>query len=65
MLGNSRNPMAMMQQMLGNNSQFNRAMQMANGKTPQEIEIVMQNLCKEKGIDFEQFKSTFNQFGFK
>ena len=47
--------MAMMQQMLGNNSQFNRAMQMANGKTPQEIEIVMQNLCKEKGIDFEQF----------
>lgn len=34
---------------------------MAKGKNPQEIEMIAKNLCKEKGIDFDQAFSQFKQ----
>lgn len=40
---------------------FSRAMQMAQGKSPQQIEQIVKNLCGQRGIDYEQFKQTFNQ----
>lgn len=61
----SQNPMQMMQQMFGNDPAFNRAVQMAQGKNPQQIETVMKNLCEQRGMDFDQIKQTFNQFGMK
>nr|DAH73217.1 MAG TPA: endopeptidase [Caudoviricetes sp.] len=57
--------MQMMQQMFGNDPAFNRAVQMAQGKNPQQIETVMKNLCEQRGMDFDQIKQTFNQFGMK
>lgn len=57
--------MQMMQQMFGSDPAFNRAVQMAQGKNPQQIETVMKNLCEQRGMDFDQIKQTFNQFGMK
>lgn len=61
----SQNPMQMMQAMFGSNPTFNRAMQMAQGKTPAEIEDIAKNLCQNSGMDFNQIQQTFSQFGLK
>lgn len=64
-LKGAQNPMQMMQQMFNGDPAFSRAMQMARGKSPQQIEQIVRNLCQERGIDFEQFKQNFGQFGMK
>lgn len=61
----AQNPLQMMQQMFSGDPTFTRAMQMARGKSPQQIEQIVRNLCQERGIDFEQFKQNFSQFGMK
>lgn len=46
-----------------NNPLFTRAQQMAEGKTPAELEQIALNICKEKGLDInemiQQFQSLF------
>ena len=64
-LKGAQNPMQMMQQMFSGDPTFTRAMQMARGKSLQQIEQIVRNLCQERGIDFEQFKQNFGQFGMK
>lgn len=59
MMMNGGNPMQMMNQMMGQNPMMKRAMEMSQGKSPDQLKQVCQNLCKERGLDFEQ---TFNQF---
>lgn len=55
---------SMMNQQLQNNPLFQRAQQMAAGKSPQEIQQICQNLCQQRGIDLEQALSQFkSQFG--
>ena len=55
----------MLKQMLGNNPMFQRAKQMAEGKNEQELKQIASNLCKQRGIDFEeaykQFQTQMNQ----
>lgn len=53
----------MQQQMLGRangNPLFQRAQEMAKGKSPEELEQVARNLCQQRGIDinaaFQQFQ---------
>lgn len=57
----------MMQQLLNsNNPLFMRAQQMAQNKTPQEIQQIAMNLCKERGFDFQAMLQQFqSQFGLK
>lgn len=54
----------LMMQQYQNNPMFQRAQQMAAGKSPQAIQQIAQNICNQKGINideaFNQFK---NQFG--
>lgn len=54
----------LMMQQYQNNPMFQRAQQMAAGKSPQQIQQIAQNICNQKGINideaFNQFK---NQFG--
>lgn len=64
-LKNSNNPMGMMSQMFGNNPMFNMAMQMTQGKSPQEIQQVIGNVCQQKGIDQNQLKQMAEQMGIK
>lgn len=50
-----------------NNPLFHRAQQMAQGKTPQELEQVARNLCQQRGINIndamKQFNMIFGQRG--
>lgn len=58
-----------MMSMFQNNPMFQRAQQMVQGKSEQEIEQIASNLCKQRGINindaFEQFKKFKSQFGIK
>lgn len=60
MLQNAQNPMALMQQVLGTNPQFKQVMQIAQGKSPQELEQYVRNLYQSQGKDINQ---TARQFG--
>ena len=62
MLQNANNPMALMQQVLGTNPQFKQVMQIAQGKSPQELEQYVRNLYQIQGQDINQIAS---QFGLK
>ena len=44
------------------NPLYARAQQMANGKSPEQLEQIAKNICKEKGIDYEQAMSQFQSF---
>lgn len=44
-----------MNQMLGNNPNYQRAMQMANGKDQNQLQQVAQNLCDQRGINLNDF----------
>ena len=62
MLQNANNPMALMQQVLGTNPQFKQVMQIAQGKSPQELEQYVRNLYQSQGQDINKIAS---QFGLK
>ena len=61
----SQNLMLMMQQMLGGNPMFQQAMQMAQGKNPQQLQEVVKNIAKQKNIDEAQVRQMASQFGLK
>ena len=66
----NKNPMegiqAMVMSQLQNDPRYQRAQEMAKGRTPQELEQVARNLCQQQGIDFDQALNQFkNQFGIK
>lgn len=65
MLNGKGNPQQMMSQMmtqqLQNNPLFQRAQQMAQGKSPQELEQVAKNLCQQRGIDLDSAMNQFKQ----
>ena len=55
MLQGSQNPMALMQQMFGNNPNFQQVMKIAQGKSPQELEQYTRNLFKGQNVDLNAF----------
>lgn len=57
--------MGVMQQMLGNNPMFSQAMKMAQGRDPNEIMQVINNVAQQKGIPPEQIQQMMQQFGIK
>lgn len=62
MLQNAQNPMVIIQQVFGNNPQFKQVMQIAQGKSPQELEQYVRNLYQSQGQDINKMAS---QFGLK
>lgn len=60
------NPMAMLQN-LNSNPLFQQAQRMAQGKSQEEIIQIARNICREKGINFDEaysiFQSQYNQKG--
>ena len=65
MLNERSNPNQMMTQMmnqqLSGNPLFQRAQEMAKGKSPQELEQVARNLCQQRGIDLDSAMNQFKQ----
>lgn len=62
LLKGSNNPMGMLQQMFGNNPQYQQIMSMVQGKTPQQLEQYVRNLYQSQGKDINQ---TASQFGLR
>lgn len=59
LLKGSKDPMSLMQQMYGNNPMFQRAVQMLQGKSHEGQMEVLNNICKQRGIDLQQLKNMF------
>lgn len=51
MIRNSKNPQQMMMQMARQNPALHQAMQMVNGKTPDQMKQMAYQLAQERGID--------------
>ena len=49
-----RNPMALMQTMAQQNPQVAQALQMMQGKSPQQLQMMAQNMARERGVDLNQ-----------
>ena len=65
MLNNSGNPQVMLNQMAANNPTLQRAMQMVEGKSDQEIQAIVLNLARQQGITDEQLGNLMKSVGFK
>ena len=49
-----QNPMALMQAMAHQNPQVAQALQMMQGKSPQQLQSMAQNMARERGVDLNQ-----------
>ena len=49
-----RNPMALMQGMAQQNPQVAQTLQMMQGKSPQQLQQMAQNMAQERGVDLNQ-----------
>ena len=65
MLQHSNNPSMLMESYRAQNPLLSRAMQMAQGKNPQELAMIARNLAKQQGINDPQFAQLLGQFGIK
>lgn len=65
MLQSSGNPQMMMQNMFGNNPMFQRAMQMGQGKSPEQMQQTVINLAKQRGMSNEDLSKFLSGFGLK
>ena len=65
MLNNSGNPQAMINQMAANNPTMQRAIQMVQGKSDQEIQAIVLNLARERGISDQQLGGLMDMLGLK
>ena len=54
------NPMQLMN--ILSNPLYARAQQMAEGKSPEQLQQIAKNICQEKGIDYEQAMRQFQSF---
>ncbi len=55
MLQNSNNPRAVMEKLASQNPQLQQVMGLAQGKTPQQLQQMAENLAKEKGVNLQEF----------
>lgn len=46
----SGNPMGMLQRLAGQNPQVSQAMRMMQGKSPQQLQQMAQNMANERGV---------------
>lgn len=53
------NPLALMAQMANTNPEMAQAMQMVDGKSPQQIKQMVQNMANEQGIDLKQLAQQY------
>ena len=51
----------MANQMLRSNPLFQRAMQMAHGKSEEELKQIANNLCKQRGINIDEAYAQFEK----
>lgn len=64
-LQSSTNPMALIQNMFGNDPIMQRAMQMAQGKSPEQLQQTVRNLAQQRGMSTDQLNQFLSQYGLK
>ncbi len=64
-LQSSTNPMALIQNMFGDNPIMQRAMQMGQGKSPEQLQQTVRNLAQQKGMSTDQLNQFLSQFGLR
>lgn len=65
MLNSGGNPDMMLQQMAQQNPLLNRAMTMAQGKSPQELRAIAINLAKQQGMTEQDVDNMAKSFGLR
>lgn len=55
------NPMQMIQQQAARNPQFQQLQQICQGKTPEQLRQVAENMCKERGTTYDEVARSFAQ----
>lgn len=60
MMRSGGNPMYLLQQMAAQDPQVSQAMRMIQGKSPQQLRSMAENMAKERGVSLE---SIANQMG--
>lgn len=65
MLNAAQNPDAMLQQIASQNPLMQRAMTMAQGKSPQEIRAIAINLAQQQGMTAQDVDNMVRNFGLK
>ena len=65
LLQNNANPMGLMNQMFGSNPIYQQVMQMTQGKNPNQIQQIIKNVARERGMNDQQLNQFINQFGLK
>lgn len=64
-LQNSNNPMGLIQNIFGDNPVMQRALQMGQGKSPEQLQQTVRNLAQQKGMDAGQLNQFLSQFGLR
>lgn len=59
MVSNAQDPCAMIQQIFGNHPKYKQIMSIVQGKSPEEIEQYVRNVCKTQNIDVNSLARTF------
>lgn len=59
MMSRATDPMNALRQMAQNNPQIGKAMQMIEGKSPEQLKNMAQNMAKEQGIDLNSLMTIF------
>ena len=54
-------PKSILLQQMMSSPLFNQAQQMADGKTPAELEQIAKNICASKGVDYNEAVNMFKQ----
>lgn len=61
--GKGVNPVTLLLNQMNTDPRFRQAQQMAQGKSPKDLEQTCKNLCRQRGINFEdalaQFQAQF------
>ena len=60
LISNSQNPMAIVQQLFGNQPQFKQVMDIAKDKSPEELKQYVRNICNSQGINLDSLAKQFN-----
>lgn len=60
MLFNAQNPMQLLTQMSGSNPEIQKALQIANSKSPEEFKNYVKNVCATQNINIESLIKQYN-----
>lgn len=61
-LQGNKDPMGALKQMFGNDPKFQRALEMAEGKTPEQLQQTVKNLFEQRGMNFDEQMKPLKQF---